>query len=159
MPKLVNLESSQADNWQLLELESEIPADTNASLLPLESFLVNVEKLDQCGVWLSSADDIYALEPHLSKVSVVAFRFESFMDGRGFSQARILREHLDYKGQVRAIGQFIQDQLHYLLRCGFNEFSVADDADEDSLRESLADFSESYQAGCDVPAPLFRRRA
>ena len=50
-------------------------------------------------------------------------------------------------------------QRTYLQRCGFNAFEMADEAQLESALESLADFSESYQAAIDQPQPLFRRRA
>lgn len=161
MPKLISLNpnTSCPDDWVLLSDTDILPNDCTKALLPLDVFLANVDSLEKCGVWLNSDQDPYALSEYLNKVSVVACQFQVFADGRSFSQARILREHMEFSGEIRAIGNFIQDQLHYLLRCGFTEFSVENDADEASLRESLADFSESYQAGCDVPAPLFRRRA
>jgi len=159
MPKLVKLEETLADNSLIVEAGSELPADTTNALLPLELFLEHADKLESAGVVLSSDEDVYALEPYLGKITVVACQFDAFADGRSFSQARILRDHLEFSGDVRAVGAFIQDQLHYLLRCGFSEFSVADDTDETLMRESMNDFSESYQAACDNAAPLFRRRA
>lgn len=161
MPKLVSYKNStsQSDDWTLISDTDALPEDLTKVLLPLEVFLENTDKFDKCGVWLSSDQDVYALAKVLDKLSVVACDFQTFMDGRSFSQARILREHIEFSGDIRAVGHFIQDQMHYMLRCGFNEFSVPDDADEVSIQESLADFSESYQAACDVPAPLFRRRA
>lgn len=161
MPKLVKLETNEivSDDWTFLEADAPLPENLEGYLLPLSSFLENSENLDGVGIWLASADDAFLLAGKLDKVTVLVCKFEAFADGRSFSQARIVRDHLEFSGTIRASGYFIQDQLHYLARCGFNEFSVADDADEDSIRESLADFSESYQAACDVPAPLFRRRA
>lgn len=159
MPKLVKIDSTFIDDWLKLEAGDEIPGSLNKVLLPLDYFLANASKINHCGVWLESSADVYELKHHLEKLDVIACDFETFMDGRSFSQARVLREHLEYKGEIRATGNFIQDQLHYLLRCGFNEFSVSDDANEEAMRQSMNDFSESYQAACDVPAPLFRRRA
>jgi len=43
----------------------------------------------------------------LDKLSVVACDFQTFMDGRSFSQARILREHIEFSGDIRAVGHFI----------------------------------------------------
>lgn len=81
------------------------------------------------------------------------------MDGRSFSTARLLRDAYGFKGELRAIGGIIRDQLFYLKRCGFDSFSLADDIDAEAAVASLSDFSESYQAAEDQKLPLFRRRA
>ena len=153
----LQLESEEDDSVQL-QPEDEYDPSLKNQVIPIDTFLACGKKPEHCAVWLSSADDVYALKDELDKIDVIVCHFNSFTDGRSFSQARILREHLEYKGIVRAAGNFIQDQMHYLSRCGFDEFSVPDDLDEASLCESISDFSESYQAAADVPAPLFRRR-
>ncbi len=39
----------------------------------------------------------------------VTINFPAFTDGRGYSYARLLRERYDYKGEIRAIGDVMQD--------------------------------------------------
>lgn len=161
MPKLVRKNESIQDTWTLIETDSEATLDPTAEqLLPLTQFLALAETNRVArGVWLASADEVDTLAPYLDSVEVVACKFDSFMDGRSFSQGRLLRDKFEFKGELRAVGAFIQDQLHYLSRCGFNAFSFPDDADIESLQESIQDFSDSYQAACDIAEPLFRRRA
>lgn len=159
MPKLVKLDSHSNDEWTVVSKEDALPESLDNCLLPLDQYLSNGKGVSNCGVWLASSEDVYALQEVINEIPVIACQFDAFADGRSFSQARILREHLEYKGHIRAIGNFIQDQFHYLLRCGFDEFSVEDSADIASLQESMKDFSDSYQAACDVSEPLFRRRA
>ncbi len=93
----------------------------------------------------------------LRRLSAIAVNFPVLTDGRGFSCARELRER-GYRGELRAVGHFIRDQMFYLKRCGFNAFQPADDSGLEQALASLGDFSESYQAGIDQPRPLFRRR-
>jgi uncharacterized protein (DUF934 family) len=121
----------------------------------LEEFL----KDPAAEVKISPDDDIALLADHLDGLAVVAFEFTNFMDGRSFSQARLLRDNYEFKGEIRATGGFIQDQLYYLARCGFDAFELADSIDIDSAQQSLKDFSENYQAAFDISEPLFRRRA
>ena len=160
MPKLVKLDRVIEDNWQFLENDMAGTELSPLTLVPLSLYLEreSVRNTD-CGVWLASDEDVHSLAPFLETVTVIALNFLAFADGRSFSQARTLRDVLDYQGEIRATGAFIQDQAHYLMRCGFSEFSLPDEADTESFQESLKDFSESYQAACDVAEPLFRRRA
>ena len=94
-----------------------------------------------------------AINPRLHSLTisrnlpVIAIDFPLFMDGRGFSYGRTLREHFGYKGEVRAIGQFIRDQLYYLSRCGFDAYAIETTEPEKAI-ESLNDFSSSYSASC-----------
>lgn len=113
---------------------------------------------DQAGLLLSPETELAEVAPLLENAALVAIDFPAFADGRGFSLARSLRESYQYTGKMVAVGHFMQDQLFYLKRCGFDGFAVEDDSDFTSLIDSLNDFSETYQAACDQPTPLFRRR-
>jgi uncharacterized protein (DUF934 family) len=97
------------------------------------------------------------LLPHLETLQLVCIRFSNFMDGRGFSYARELRDN-GYDGELRAVGSFIPDQLLYLRRCGFDCFEVADDMDIDEIEALLNVVDEHYQASADQPQPLSGRR-
>lgn len=89
---------------------------------------------------------------------MIAVNFPAFTDGRGFSSARLLRERYGYKGEIRAIGDVLRDQLFFMRRCGFDAYAIrADRSPEDAL-VSLDDFSEVYQTSVEQPLPLFRRR-
>ena len=109
------------------------------------------------GVWLSSEQLADDLGDECQKAPVIAIQFPTFMDGRGFSTARLLRERYGFNGELRAVN-VIRDQLFYLQRCGFNSFVLADDQNLEAALSSLSDFSDSYQPGVDQPTPLFRRR-
>ena len=131
-------------------------------LIPLSIYLENQSMFagTGLGLLLSNDDDVNVLADHLDKISVIAISFPAFADGRGFSQARMLRDQFDFSGEIRAVGHFIQDQLTYLSRCGFNAFELLEEEhDGSAMLESLSDFTESYQAASDDPTPLFRRRA
>ena len=111
----------------------------------------------QLGVLLEPDQPPSAIEGDLSRLDLVAINFPVFTDGRGFSYARQLRQW-GYKGEIRATGNIIRDQLHQLRRCGFNAFEIEDEADLEACLDSLQVFSEAYQADVDQGDPLFRRR-
>ncbi len=167
MPKLIKDGALAEDKWQLVEqgqLESglELTGDKHW-LVPL-SYWNDIESTlekDQqhIGVWVDGNEAAASFRGKADRIPLIAIKFPVFTDGRGFSLARQLREQHDFKGELRAMGYFLQDQLFYLSRCGFNAFLVKDDANIPSLLESLHDFSNSYQAAVDEPRPLFRRRA
>ena len=68
-----------------------------------------------------------------------------------------MREQHGFSGDLRAIGNFMRDQLAYLSRCGFNSFALQN-SDLEAALQSLQNFSVHYQVSIDNPQPLFRAR-
>jgi uncharacterized protein (DUF934 family) len=62
---------------------------------------------------------------------LIAVRFPKFGDGRGYSIARLLRERYGYRGELRAVGDVLRDQLLFMKRSGFDSFSLREDQDPD----------------------------
>ena len=166
MPKIIKDDSVVDDQWQLMA----VPESTETvsyeiapgTLVPLTVWLSQKNKLqhrNDIGVWLNSDDAIESLADDLSRLPIIAINFPTFMDGRGFSSARLLRERYGYTGEIRAIGYVMRDQLYYLRRCGFNAYVLQPDIDLTAALSSLEDFKESYQSSADQENPLFRRRA
>lgn len=110
------------------------------------------------GVWFDGNEEIEAFAETIVNLPLIAINFPKFVDGRGFSAARLLRERYGFVGELRAVGQIIRDQLFLLQRCGFNAFQFDDNIDLDQAVESLTDFSDSYQVAVDQSQPLFKRR-
>jgi uncharacterized protein (DUF934 family) len=164
MPKLINNGVLEENTWQTINEPSDVAALPEGKvLLPLSFVDANINELnidkENLGVIIKPTESAEDVAPLLEKVSVIALEFQNFMDGRGFSQARIIREELGFEGELRASGQFIRDQLLYLKRCGFNAFAFGDESvDIEAAANSLNDFTEFYQASVDEPKPLFQRR-
>lgn len=149
------------NTWALLT-EQGATAATCECIIPLASFLADSDALKargDVGVFLENDIDLPAVAEQLAGLPVIAINFPGFMDGRGFSLARLLRERFGYQGEIRAVGHVIRDQLTYLKRCGFNSFCFNDDVDVEAAVASLNDFTEAYQTSVDFPEPLFKRRA
>lgn len=111
------------------------------------------------GVLLGTADDPAVIAADLEKLSTVVIEFPQFTDGRGYSTARLLRERYGFKGEIRAAGEVLRDNLFYLSRCGFDSFVLSDQTKIEEALTALSDFSDGYQASVERPQPLFRRRA
>lgn len=135
----------------------EIIEDQGPEVLDLEQWLQMDDRATRAVV-LEPGETLAPLLEHIDEIPLVLVNFPTFMDGRGFSYARELRER-GYTGELRAVGHFIRDQLTYLSRCGFDAFQFEDERELEEALTSLGDFSEYYQASIDQPAPLFRRRA
>jgi uncharacterized protein (DUF934 family) len=84
--------------------------------------------------------------------------FPVFRDGRGYSIGRLVRERYGYKGEIRAIGDVLRDQLTFMFRCGFDAYAVRADKDLHDALKAFDEFTVQYQGAVDNPSPLFRRR-
>jgi uncharacterized protein (DUF934 family) len=109
------------------------------------------------GVILQPAHHVGLLATDLPKLSLIGADFSGPGDGRGYSQARILREQFKFSGELRARGYVRRDQLLFMARCGFNSFELPDTGIE-AARAALATFSWAYQPSNDAGLPLKLRR-
>ena len=110
------------------------------------------------GVRLESHEDVEALAYDLPRLSVVALAFPKFGDGRAYSHARLLRERLGFKGQVRAVGDVLREQAGFMVRCSFDAFEPADGSTVDDWRLAAGRFRHVYQRGSDARAAAFVER-
>ncbi|MGD8861064.1 MAG: DUF934 domain-containing protein [Myxococcales bacterium] len=94
----------------------------------------------------------------LPALSLVAIEFPKYVDGRGYSVARLLRERHGFGGELRAVGNVLRDQLFYMSRCGFDAYELQPGKDEQDALDAFREFSVTYQAAADDSRPLYRRR-
>jgi len=88
----------------------------------------------------------------------VALQFPKFRDGRAYSQARLLRETYRFRGTLRATGDVLRDQFHFLIRAGFDSFEVKKPADAGAFVQAASRYSVVYQPTADGRVPALRRR-
>ncbi|HEV2652923.1 MAG TPA: DUF934 domain-containing protein [Rhizomicrobium sp.] len=108
-----------------------------------------LERNSPIGVRLKSDESPEQLGDDVHRLSVVVIEFPKFADGRGFSWARMLRTRLGFKGQVRATGDFIYDQVSYQHRVGFDAWEVKDNFTLDDFRRALSEMTYVYQPSAD----------
>lgn len=164
MQRIIKIDQVIDDAWHLLPKDASLDGLSNSDdiIVPLQLWLDHAHALKArdggLGVWLDSDEEVEAIADALASFKVIALNFPVFTDGRHFSSARLLRERYGYKGEVRAIGDVLRDQLFMMQRCGFDAYAVRADRDPYDALQSLTDFSVCYQAATDEPLPLFRRR-
>lgn len=135
------------DPW-VLETDEVQASEGERAVVGIEAFLELAEHSNESGfgVLLRPADDVTRLEPYLDRIALVAIAFPAFSDGRGFSQATLLRERLGYKGEVRAVGDVLIDPIPLMLRTGFTSFAVSNPTALARLAENrLPGIAERYQ--------------
>ena len=168
MSKIIKNGQIIDDAWLVLKLsEEQAPESVSIpevpTLLPLAVWLARKEEIlarrQPVGIWLESNEGPETIANDLKHFTIIGVNFPKFADGRGYSIARLLRERFAYTGEIRALGDVLQDQLFLLKRCGFDAFALRADKDIEAALAGFTVFSESYQAAIDQPQPLFRRRA
>lgn len=114
------------------------------------------------GVTVPNDVDIETLEADLPRLGVIALQFPKWVDGRAYSQARLLRSRFGYRGELRAIGEVLVDMLPFLQRTGFDAVQLRADQDADAARAALQFFAGAnayYQGDVQVHAPIFGRHS
>nr|WP_314493444.1 DUF934 domain-containing protein [uncultured Pseudomonas sp.] len=152
------------ETWHLLPKDTSFDELTNCDdyIVPLQMWRDHGHALKArdggLGVWLDADEEAEEIGEDVAQFQVIALNFPAFTDGRNYSNARLLRDRYQFKGELRAIGDVLRDQLFYMARCGFDAFAVRADKDPEDALAGLKDFSVTYQAATDEPLPLFRRR-
>lgn len=148
------------DNWLHLDDEAELVAGNIT--VSLARWQEQHETLSHheggLGVRLSGDDPLEELVPDLSHFALIVLIFPVFTDGRCYSFARLLRDRYGFKGEIRAQGDVLHDQLFYMAQCGINSFELANPSRLSRALAALDDFSDSYQSTVLRPEPLYRRR-
>ena len=115
------------DAWAFLGDEVTVPEE-GAIVVSLKRWLEQREMLSAraapVGVAVEAGADAQAHLSDLANRPLVALAFDKFADGRSFSYARILRDRLQFGGELRAIGDVLIDEIPLMLRCGFDSFDV-----------------------------------
>lgn len=131
-------------------------------IVPAELFLARADELirrdGSLGVLWPNDRRVAELQPWLGHLALIALVFPKFKDGRAYSQARLLRETYGFSGTLRATGDVLRDQFHFLVRAGFDSFAVKKPADARVFAQVLNRYSIYYQPGADGRAPALRRR-
>lgn len=111
------------------------------------------------GVSIPNTSDLAAIWKALADRPLIALQFPAFADGRAYSQARLLHDRYQFKGEIRATGAaVVRDQIHDMHRSGINAYALRADQDAKVCLTAFKDFTLAYQPGADAlkPVPALR---
>ncbi|HXH44604.1 MAG TPA: DUF934 domain-containing protein [Bradyrhizobium sp.] len=149
------------DGFVKLAVDTPLPEGGDI-LVPAERFLAEaaalLDRSGKVGVIWPNNRDIAELVPYLGRIAAVALVFPTFRDGRAYSQARLLRERYNYRGELRATGQVLRDQFVFMLRAGFDAFEVKKQADAEAFMQTAQRYSVFYQPTGDGRITALHRR-
>lgn len=132
------------DQWKYLGEEG---ACAGALIVPVAELAAHKGHTGPLGVRLSPADEIEKLGDDLQRLLLVACEFPSAGEGRGYTQARLLRSaRFEFKGEIRAVGAAVkQDLLFIMARCGFDAFELAAGQKVEEALRAFERYSVAYQ--------------
>jgi uncharacterized protein (DUF934 family) len=170
MASIIKNRAIQNDDWTVVRAAEDgtLPAvaalPAGKVLVPLALWQAEREALiasrsaAELGVWLAPDSEPEDIAGDFDRLALIGVDFPVFRDGRGYSIGRLLRERYGYKGELRAIGDVLRDQVRLMYRCGFDAYAVREDKDIHDALKAFDDFTVQYQGAVDDPTPLFRRR-
>jgi len=135
-----------------LRFRDDEPADEPA--VSLDAFL---DQPDAVSVRIEGGDDVRRLLPMLDRIQLIEVDFPRFRDGRGYSSGRILRES-GYKGELKAVGDVLVDQLLFMRRCGYDSFAPNEPIDHAVAARALSQYDFVYQKAADGHTPVWALR-
>lgn len=144
MPLLENGQIVE-DGWTLVQDDQALPdGDILVPLARLSEGLGRNGK-GRLGVALKPDERVEELKEALPRIDLVSLTFPIFRDGRAFTQARSLREHLHFAGSVRVTGHFLPDQYEFLLRCGVSQLVIPEGSDPAVWQKAHEQITVAYQ--------------
>lgn len=126
------------DEWTFPSDDQPLP-ETGRIALPKARFLAVRDDLlkrnGDLGLVLQAGENLTDLEDDISRLALVVLRFPRYADGRLYSIARLLRDRFGYRGELRAAGDVLRDQIVFMLRAGFDAFDVVHEGTIKALAE------------------------
>lgn len=90
-----------------------------------------------------------------SSFATIELQFPKFNDGRAYSQAFLLRRRLGFKGDLRAVGDVLVDEVLLMQRSGFSQAVLRADQSLAHAEQALRQFDGFYQGDAVDTAPRF----
>jgi uncharacterized protein (DUF934 family) len=151
------------DNWQRFDqIENDQSLPEGELIVPFDYWLANREVLvnrkSGLGVCINGDVETEEVARDLEHFSMIALEFPKFTDGRSYSHARLLRDRYGFKGELRAVGDVLRDQLFFMQRCGIDSFELRQDKDIEDAMKAFSEITIKYQAAEDCPEPAYKSR-
>jgi len=154
MPRLLRQRELVEDDW--VASGDPPPADDAAVIVPFTKFRENPDfwrsRSGRLGIRLAPADRVEDLAPDLPRISLVAAEFTGPGEGRGYSQAKLLRQRYKFTGELRAVGYVKQDLLYLMARVGFDAFELSPTEKPEEAIATLERFKVAYTPGAPLPS-------
>jgi len=159
---LVKNRKQVADSWTHLEDDAPLPANGQITVSwarwTAERDQLSSRAPAELGIRIPNTLPTAEIGAEAARFGLIAVNFPSFGDGRAFSQARVLRDRYGFKGELRATGNVLRDQLLILQRCGVDAFELPERAIAENWMAALDEYDLFYQPAEDNRPWIARQR-
>ena len=136
------------DRWRHLDDDDDLPPEGDI-IVSLARWQTERDQLlahdGGLGLRLAADQSADAIAGDLGHFATVALDFPVFRDGRAYTQARYLRQKHGYRGELRAVGDVLRDQLLFMHRCGFDAMELRPGRDIEDALEAFTELPLTYQ--------------
>jgi uncharacterized protein (DUF934 family) len=151
-----------ADTWRHLN-DTEPAADGEAVTISFRRWEAERERwLDRSaplGLRLPNDAAPATVAEVLGHFALIVLSFPRFVDGRAYTQARMLRGRFGFRGELRAAGNVLRDQLLFMARCGIDSFEIdGARARAEDWPKAFREFDLFYQPADDRRESILRQR-
>ncbi len=160
---MIRLIEPRTDPWHQLAGEDgplDHPSPTAHALLTLAQWHAARDGWPGAlpvGLVLPNDADIESIAADLPRLALIALQFPKWVDGRAYSQARLLRVRLRYAGELRATGDVVADMMPLLYRTGFDSARLRAGQNAETALRALDAIGGHYQGDVVQPIPAFAR--
>ncbi|WP_210258552.1 MULTISPECIES: phosphoadenylyl-sulfate reductase [unclassified Devosia] len=142
--------------------EGDEPSSARYKHVPFAAFVANraafLANPHPLGLLIVPGDKVEEVAGDLGRFASVAVQFPAFTDGRGYSTVRLLSERYRFAGEIRAVGDVLQDQIPLMRRCGVNALVVTHEPTRQALLENrLPEMDIFYQPVGQAEVPIGTR--
>ena len=145
------------DPWLFVPDEEPLP-EAGAVIVTLARWQANRDQLlarpTPLGLRLKSEQPPSLIAGDIERFDAIALEFPKFTNGRAYSSARLLRERYGFRGELRAVGNVLRDQLALMRRCGFDSYEIPPQVNAAAWITSLGGISVIYQPAADERASV-----
>ena len=149
------------DEYTDISAREDIPA-SGAIIVSLDQWQSHrdslIERTDPVGLLLRSNEHPEEIAGDVVHLGLIALEFPTFRDGRAYSYARLLRDRYGFNGELRAVGEVLLEQIHFMSRVGFNAFEIDSDTPVADFETAQRDFTVWYQPSSDGRATAIQLR-
>jgi uncharacterized protein (DUF934 family) len=157
---------TQHDSWTTVGGEdgpSPHPSPRDGLLLTLEQWHAVQGTWPvgtRTGLVITNTVDVETIVTDLPRLALLVLQFPKWVDGRAYTQARLLRRRYRFAGEIRATGEVLVDMLPLLQRTGFDAAQLRRDQSREAAARALEFFEDGhYQGDTTEPRPVFARPA
>jgi uncharacterized protein (DUF934 family) len=142
------------DHWQNLADDEALPEEGQV-IVSLARWLAERDQLISAdrplGLRITGEVDVSEIAADLDLFDLVAVSFPGIADGRGYSQARLLRQRFGFTGELRATGPLVRDVFVALERVGFDAIEARDQAEAEAWSVAVGRITVRLQPDISTP--------